>query len=60
MNSAKLSERILDCLDCNVEREKQEIILYNEISQIDSHIIRAVIVNLCEKIEELKKENGGK
>lgn len=60
MNSAKLSERILDCLECNSGKEEQETTLYNEISQIDSHIIRAIIVNLCEKIEEMKKENGGK
>lgn len=58
MNSAKLSQRILDCLERNSDREEQEATLYNEISQIDSHIIRAIIVNLCEEIEELKKENG--
>lgn len=55
MNSLKLSERILDCLECNNDRKKQETIIYNELSQINNHVIRTVIVNLCEKIEELKK-----
>lgn len=58
MNSAKLSERILDCLECNKDKEEQEVTLYNEISQIDSHIIRGVIVNLCERIEALKREKS--
>lgn len=58
MNSTKLSDRILDCLECNEDREEQEATLYNEISQIDSNIIRAVIVNLCEKIETLKNEKS--
>lgn len=60
MNSLKLSGRILDCLECNSNRQEQDTTIYNEMSQIDSHIIRAVIVSLCEKIEELRKENGGK
>lgn len=58
MNSAKLSKRILDCLEYNKDREEQEAILYNEISQVDSHIIRGIIVNLYEKIEVLKKEKS--
>lgn len=57
MNSVKLSERILDCLECNKDREEQGATLYNEISKIDSHIIRAVIVNLCERIEALKRRS---
>lgn len=60
MNSVKLSKRILDCLNCDDKREECEIAIYNELSQIDSPVIRGVIVNLCERIEELRKENGGK
>lgn len=60
MNSSKLSKRILDCLECKDESGKEEIAIYNELSQVNSYIIRAVIVRLCEKIEQLKKENGGR
>lgn len=52
MNSSELSGRILDCLECNDNRKKQETAIYNELSQIDSHVIRAVIGNLCEKLKK--------
>jgi len=62
MNSSSLSGRILDvlkvCVDNEERREKEEIALFNELSQIDSPVVRGAIVRLCEKIEELEVDHN--
>lgn len=58
LNSNDLSVKIIDCLsdgyDDEENREEEETILYNELSQISGDsIIRVVLQRLCERIEDL-------
>lgn len=59
MNSAELTKRIIDCIsdgyDDEEYREKTEMELYNELSQLgnDSYI-KIALLKLCETVEELE------
>ena len=58
MNSSELARRVVDCLsdgyDDEENREEAEIALYHELSQLNGNsTIKAVILKLCEAIEEL-------
>ena len=53
INSAELAKRIVDCLE--ESREKTEIALYNELSQIGSDsFIKAALLKLCDRIGDLE------
>ena len=59
MDNGKLAERIFDCLsdgyDDEENREKTENLLYDSLSQLDKDDpIKAVLIRLCEAIEELE------
>ena len=60
MNSAELAKRIVDCIsdgyDDEEHREKTEMELYNELSQLgnDSYI-KIALLKLCEIVEELEE-----
>ena len=61
MNSAELSKRICDCLSDGYDdeefREETETTLYNELLQIpDDSFIKAALLRLCERVEELESE----
>lgn len=59
MNSNELSKKIIDCLsdgyDDEENREEEESILFDEVSQLNGDsIIRVVLRRLCERIDELE------
>lgn len=59
MNSSELAKKICDCLSDGYNdeeyREETETELYNELSQLSSNsFIKAALVKLCERIEELE------
>ena len=59
MNSAELAKRIFDCLsdgyDDEEYREKAELELYNELSQVgNGNSVKTALLRLCERIEELE------
>lgn len=61
MNSSELAKRICDCLsdgyDDEESRERTEIALYNELSQISNDsFIKVALLRLCERMEELESE----
>lgn len=57
MNTSELVKKIVDCLsdgyDDEEYREEMEMKLYNELSQISDDSIKAALLKICEKIEEL-------
>lgn len=58
MNSSKLAKKIVDCLsdgyDDEENREEVERALCNDLSQLkEDSIVKAAILRMCEKIEEL-------
>ena len=60
INSVELAKRICDCLsdgyDDEENRDETEIALYNELSQVSNDsFIKAALLRLCEKIEELEE-----
>lgn len=59
MDNGKLANRIIDCLsdgyDDEEYREETEDLLYDSLSQLDKNDpIKAVLIELCETIEELE------
>lgn len=65
MNSSELARKIVDCLsdgyDDEENREEAEIQLYNELSQLNGNsVVKAVLLRLCETIEELTEWTGEK
>lgn len=59
ISSSNLSTNIIDCLsdgyDDEENREEEETMIFNEVSQLSGDsIIRVVLQRLCERIEELE------
>ena len=63
MVKGSISDRILECIGYPENWTEQEIeenkrVIQEEFSKIDSHVVKAVVSRLCDKIEEskIKKE----
>lgn len=59
MVKGSISDRILECIGYPENWTKQEIeknkrVIQEEFSKIDSHVVKAVVSRLCDKIEEPK------
>lgn len=59
MVKGSISDRILKCIGYPENWTKQEIeenkrVIQEEFSKIDSHVVKAVVSRLCDKIEEPK------
>ncbi len=65
MVKGSIADRILECIGYPENWTKQEIeenkrVIQEEFSKIDSHVVKAVVSRLCDKIEEpkIKKRKG--
>lgn len=63
MVKGSIGDRILECIGYPESWTEQEIednkrVIQEEFSKIDSHVVKAVVARLCDKIEEpkIKKE----
>ena len=61
MPNEQLATFVIDCLsdgyDDEENRDEDEEILYNELSQLsDDSILRIAIQRLCERVEELEED----
>ena len=63
MVKGSISDRIFECIGYPENWTEQEIednkrVIQEEFSKIDSHVVKAVVSRLCDKIEEpkIKKE----
>ena len=63
MVKGSIGDRILECMGYPESWTEQEIednkrVIQEEFSKIDSHVVKAVVARLCDKIEEpkIKKE----
>ena len=59
MVKGSISDRIFECIGYPENWTEQEIednkrVIQEEFSKIDSHVVKAVISRLCDKIEEPK------
>ena len=65
MVKGSIGDRILECIGYPESWTEQEIednkrVIQEEFSKIDSHVVKAVVSRLCDKIEEpkIKKRKG--
>lgn len=65
MVKGSISDRIFECIGYPESWTEQEIednkrVIQEEFSKIDSHVVKAVVSRLCDKIEEpkIKKRKG--
>ena len=59
MVKGSIGDRILECIGYPESWTEQEIednkrVIQEEFSKIDSHVVKAVVARLCDKIEEPK------
>ena len=60
MVKGSIGDRILECIGYPESWTEQEIednkrVIQEEFSKIDSHVVKAVVARLCDKIEEPKR-----
>ena len=65
MVKGSIGDRILECIGYPESWTEQEIednkrVIQEEFSKIDSHVVKAVVARLCDKIEERKRQKDRK
>ena len=65
MVKGSIADRILECIGYPESWTKQEVednkrIIQEDFSKIDSHVVKAVVSRLCDKIEETRIGSSGK